>query len=216
MAKMDAVLFDLDGTLLNSHDLILASMDYAVSTVLGKKLPEAQLMQYVGTPLDPQMLIFADGDEELGARLSAAYRQYNESVHDQRVKAYPGIDDALRQIQQAGIPMGVVTSKRHRLAQRGVEIIGLADYMQLLIGPDDFPAHKPDPGPVLEACRRMGVDPARCAYVGDSPFDMHAGVAAGCAAVGCTWGFFAREALEAEHPAHIINDPQQLVCIALG
>ena len=206
-----AVIFDLDGTLQDSYQLILSSMQHAIGTVLGKSLPDAELMRYVGTPLDWQMVVFADGNEELGAELARVYRAHNEAAHDGLVTPYPGVARTLQALRDAGIPMAVVTGKRHRLAQRGLDVCGLGSFMEFVIGPDDFPAHKPDPGPILEACRRLGARPQSCAYVGDSPFDMHAAVGAGCSAIACTWGFFPKETLLAEGPTYVIDTPVQLL-----
>ena len=76
----------------------------------------------------------------------------------------------------------------------------MSSYFDFLIGPDDFPEHKPEPGPVLEGCRRMGFNPANCVYVGDSPFDIHSGNGAGTTTIAVLWGMFTREKLAVENP----------------
>lgn len=207
--KIKAVLFDLDGTLLDTHDLILASFGHAVSEVLGKTFPEKVLMQKVGQPLDVQMWDFTD-DPAVHERLLSVYREHNHRIHDQYVHAFPGIAEALAQLKGLGVPMGVVTSKRHALAQRGLDVCGLAEFAACLVGPDDYPAHKPDPGPVRYGCELLGFSSDECVYVGDSPFDMQAGNAAGCTTIAVSWGMFDREVLEAQSPAFMISSADEL------
>ena len=180
MNDIQGVLFDADGTLIDTYDIILASMRYAVNDVLGCSLDDAELMAGVGTPLYDQMLHFTGGDA--------------------RIRAFGDTKAALERFQAAGIPMGVVTSKRHAMAQRGLEMSGIADHFQFLIGHDDWPEHKPAPGPILRGCELLGVAPECGLYVGDSPFDIQAGNAAGCATAAALWGMFPCEALAAERP----------------
>ena len=183
----------------------------AINDVLGRDLSDDALMAGVGTPLRDQMVGFAEGDEALADQLLRTYREHNVAVHDANVRAFPGTREALERLRAAGIPMGVVTSKRHALAQRGLDMSGIAAFFDLLIAPDDWPEHKPAPGPILRACELMGLDPARCLYVGDSPFDIQAGNAAGCPTVAALWGMFPSEALAAERPAMACPSLTELV-----
>ncbi|MEC4175010.1 HAD-IA family hydrolase [Adlercreutzia sp. R7] len=208
MNNIQGVLFDADGTLIDTYDIILASMRYTINDVLGCDLPDEALMAGVGTPLYDQMLGFAEGDEALAEHLLSTYREHNVAVHDASVRAFPDTRAALERLRAAGVPMGVVTSKRHALAQRGLDMGGIGDLFDVLIAPDDWPEHKPAPGPILRACELMGLDASHCLYVGDSPFDMQAGNAAGCATVAALWGMFPREALAAENPT--------MMCDSLG
>lgn len=138
----DTVLFDLDGTLLDTYEMILISMRYTVNEVEGKKHTDEELMAGVGTPLYDQMLHFVHSDVNRAEELTTIYRSYNDSIHDERVGAFPGTKEALEQLSNAGYRMGVVTSKRHWLAQRGLEISGIADFFDVLIGADDWDEHK--------------------------------------------------------------------------
>ncbi len=196
---VSAVLFDNDGTLVDTHDLLLTSFQYATKEVLGEVFSEEMYMKGVGTPLADQMFDFTDDPAEAKELLSV-YRKYNKSIHDRMIKPFEGMDQALAQLKDAGLRLGVVTSKLHSLAWHGLEVTGLSSYFDFLIGPDDFPEHKPEPGPVLEGCRRMGFDPANCVYVGDSPFDIHSGNGAGTTTIAVLWGMFTREKLAVENP----------------
>lgn len=206
-----AVLFDLDGTLLDTHALLAVSYDHAVREVLHKEWPEEKLLSMVGRPLLETMVVFADGDEEVGAEMTRVYRAYNESIHDEYVRAYDGIPEALAELADRGIAMGLVTSKFHKLAWRGLEVCGISKYLTAMVAPDTFPVSKPDPAPVLHGCELLGLDPSEVVYVGDSPFDVHAGIGAGCRTIACTWGFFTQEQLEPEHPTVYCQSAADLV-----
>jgi pyrophosphatase PpaX len=193
------ILFDNDGTLVDTHDLILDSMRYATRTFLGKVFPDDVLMAKVGIPLAEQMLDFTDNLEQRD-ELLRVYRAYNHAKHDEAVHLFPGVAKGLAELQDADFKMGVVTSKKHWLAQRGLEITGAWPYLEGLIAPDDCPESKPHPGPILAGARMLGLAPEECMYVGDAPFDIAAGNAAGCLTVAAQWGMFDRAALEPEHP----------------
>lgn len=196
-----AILYDNDGTLVDTRDLILSSMRHTMTTVLGRDLPDDVLLQGVGTPLDTQLLAFADGDEQLGAELARVYREHNHAVHDAAVRLFPGVAGGLRDLQEAGFAQGVVTAKRHWLAQHGLEITGAWQYLDCLVGADDCPKGKPEPDSIVAGAKLLGVLPEECIYLGDSPYDMQAGIAAGCTTVAALWGMFSADELMAFNPA---------------
>ena len=210
-SDIKALLFDLDGTLLDTHDIILASFRYTMETILGKEFPEEVLMAKVGQPLDTQMEDFSDGDEALRQLLADTYRTHNDTIHDERVKAFPGVLEGLVRLRGMGYRLGVVTSKRHELAERGLRITGLVDNFECIVGSDDWPEHKPLPGCVVHGTELLGIETSECMYVGDSPFDMMAGNGAGCVTVAACWGMFPRDVLAQESPALLCDDMDELV-----
>ena len=159
--NIEGVLFDADGTLIDTYDIILRSMDHVLNEVHGFGLTDAELMAGVGTPLRDQMRGFARGDEALAAELSEAYRQHNDAIHDEGISAFPDTRAALERLAAAGFCMGVVTSKRHEMAALGLELSGISSFFDVLIGYDDFPECKPLPGPVLHGCERGACSRAR-------------------------------------------------------
>ena len=169
MNAASPILFDLDGTLLDTHDMILESMQYTINEVDGQNQNDEKLMAGVGTPLLDQMLHFTAGNKTRAEELVNIYRAYNDAIHDENIHAFPGTKEALGMLAQAGCRMGVVTSKRHWLAQRGLEICGLDSFFEFLVGSDDWPEHKPAPGPILHGCELLGIAPVQCIYIGDSP-----------------------------------------------
>ncbi len=204
MDGIRGILFDNDGTLVDTYDLILASFRHAVGQVLGCELPEEVLMHKVGQPLAEQVRDFSD-DPAAQAELLRVYREYNHAHHDQGAPAFPDVLDGLDRLQRAGFLLGVVTSKMHWLAWRGLTIAGATPYLQCCIGADDCPKFKPDPDPLVMGAHALGLQPEQCLYVGDSPFDIAAGNAAGCQTVAALWGMFPREVLAAENPTYFCN-----------
>lgn len=199
MRELDAVLFDFDGTVVDSYDLILESFHHAVREVLGVDYADEVLMRKVGQPLAVQMLDFTSS-LEVRDELCRVYRAYNAIVHDERIKSFPAVAETMRALRAAGLATGIVTSKRHDPAMRGLRVFGLEPLFDVVVGSDDCEGHKPDPAPIVHAAGLLGVDPARCAYVGDSPFDLQAGNAAGCLTVAAAWGMFPEPVLRAERP----------------
>ena len=215
MQRPEAVLFDNDGTLVDTYDLILASFRHCTREVLGVELPEDELMSNQGQPLDVQMMHLSD-DPEIQRLLLDSYRAHNHAHHDAAVSGFPGVREGLAHLAEAGISLGVVTSKTHWLAQRGFEILGLGSFFSALVGREDTVRHKPDPEPIAYGAALLGVDPRRCVYVGDSPFDMQAGQAAHAETIAVSWGSFSRERLEAEHPDAICDTFDELADVILA
>lgn len=203
--NIQAVLFDLDGTLLDTHDLLLTTFRYATRTVLRKTLPDELLMAKVGQPLNTQMWDFTD-DPSVHEELCRVYREYNAGVHDELIRLFDGTIPMLERLKEAGYPLAVVTSKRHEVAMRGIDLFNLGGYFRFVIGSDDWAEHKPHPGPVAHGCDLLECAAESCMYVGDSPFDMQAGNGAGCTTAAALWGMFPQAVLEAQHPTFVCAD----------
>lgn len=193
LKSVRAVLFDLDGTLVDTEELILASARHATQTVLGEALPDDVLRHNIGVPLRVQMGEYAPDHVD---ELLAAYRAHNEIVHDDLIREYPGTEEALQAVRSAGYPMAIVTSKSRSVAQRGLDYFALGRFFEFVVGYEDTTIHKPQAEPVLEAARRLGVSAGQCVYVGDSPHDMSAGKAAGALTAAAMWGPFPDRVLE--------------------
>ena len=210
--RIAGVLFDLDGTLLDTHDLILASFRHATAHVLGAPLPDERLMAKVGVPLAQQMADFSD-DPAVQQRLRDVYRAYNHAHHDEMVREFAGMSRTVDELRKRGMRLGVVTSKRRELALRGLALFEFDGAFEFVIGSDDCERHKPDPEPILMGCGRLGLEPAACVYVGDSPFDLQAARAAGATAVAALWGMFPEGALTAERPDAMCRRPEELLAV---
>jgi pyrophosphatase PpaX len=207
--RLPVVLFDLDGTVIDSGGIILASMRHAATTVLGRDFPDEELMRAVGGPgLEHQM---RELDPERIDELIHVYRAHNEPLHETLV-CCSGMDDALARLKQEGRTLGIVTAKRRSTAELAFEHVPFGHLFDVIVGGDETERHKPDPEPIVLALERLGARAQDAAYVGDSPFDIAAGKAAGVFTVGVTWGrIHGRERLEPEHPDAIVDTPRELL-----
>jgi len=199
-STLRAVLFDLDGTLIDSIGLIVDAMHYAFEGFDGTVPADSAWMAGIGTPLYKQLALYARSPEEL-EMLRERYRAFQFIHHDSVIKEYPGTTAVLENLHARGIVMGIVTSKGDELARRGLELTGLAKYLPVVISADSVTKHKPEPEPVLLALERLGIRPDEALMVGESPHDISSGNAAGVRTVGALWGPFAREQIAVAKPA---------------
>ena len=184
--RFPTVLFDLDGTLIDSGAMILSSFRHATRTVLGRTIPDDVLVAACGgATIHDQMRAFAD--EDLVEELVRVYREHNEPLHAD-LRAFDGLDGVLARLARERRKLGVVTSKRRKTVALAFAVLPIEGYFDAIVTSDDVERHKPDPEPVLVALERLGSKPDEAAFVGDSPFDVAAGKAAGCFAVAVSWG----------------------------
>ena len=205
--RFPVVLFDLDGTLIDSGPMIVASMKHAAKSVLGRDIPEEVLSAAVGGPgLVAQMQALAPDRVD---DLVAAYREHNEPLHE-TLECCVGMEEVLATLQARGHRLGIVTAKRRLTADLAFARLPIEHLFETVVGGDETKDHKPHPAPLLLALERLGAAPEDAAYVGDSPFDMQAAKAAGMHAVGVTWGgIHGREALTAAD--EIVDTAEELL-----
>jgi pyrophosphatase PpaX len=207
--RYPVVLFDLDGTVIDSGSIILASMRHAAQTVLGREIPDEQLVAAVGGPglVEQMRILDADRVDEL----VECYRAHNEPLHSELGEC-AGMTDALTTLKEQGRRLGIVTAKRRATVDLAFRYLPLEAFFEVVVGSDDTETHKPDPAPLVYALEQLDADPDDAAYVGDSPFDVRAAKAAGLHAVAVTWGgIHRRERLEAEGPDAIVSDTDELL-----
>ncbi|HEY2072378.1 MAG TPA: HAD-IA family hydrolase [Gaiellaceae bacterium] len=207
--RYPVVLFDLDGTVIDSGGIILASMRHATREVLGRDYPDDVLMQAVGGPgLEAQMAAL---DPERVDELITVYRAHNEPLHEELL-CCDGMDDVLERLHREGRRLGVVSAKRRVTVELAFEHVPLGHLFEAIVGGDETTRHKPDPEPLLLGAERMGASPQETVYVGDSPFDVRAAKAAGMGSVAVTWGrIHDRSRLEREQPDAIVDTAEELL-----
>jgi pyrophosphatase PpaX len=209
------VLFDLDGTLADTVDLILKSYRYTMEVHLGEAPPDARFLETIGQPLPIQLAEFARSEDERLAMLET-YVVYQRSVHDEMVQPFPGAIDVVNQLKDRGTRLGVVTSKGHRIARQTMEVCGLHDLFELVVCGDQVERGKPHPEPVLTAMAALGIhhDPTRVLFVGDSPHDLRAGKSAGTKTAAVGWGPIEHRVLRAESPDYFLDQMEDLLGLA--
>lgn len=199
-----AVLFDLDGTLIDSIELILNSAKHAFRDREGHIPSDAEWLTGVGIPLATMFRRYALDDADVDA-LIGKYREYQLANHDRLVRSYHLVVETVDKLRATGHPLGIVTSKTGWLAQRGLDNVGLGSHFDIIVGCDTCDLHKPDPGPVLFALDRLGYAPEDAVFVGDSIYDMQAGNAAGVTTIAALWGPFTRDDLMPSNPRHFLE-----------
>jgi len=207
--KLRAVLFDLDGTLIDSIGLIVDAMHHAFDGFTGTIPEDSAWMAGIGTPLFKQLALYARSPEELEL-LREKYRAYQFVHHDRVIKEYPGTGAVLENLHARGLVMGIVTSKGDELSRRGLELTGLAKYLPVVISADSVTKYKPEPEPVLLALERLGVSADSAVMLGDSPHDISSGNAAGVRTIGALWGPFTREQIAVAKPTYWISNISEL------
>jgi pyrophosphatase PpaX len=207
--RYPVVLFDLDGTVIDTGAIILASMRHAAETVIGGEYTDEQLMAAVGGPgLEAQMQAL---DPQRVDELVRVYRAHNEPLHD-TIAVCAGMDVVLDELRDRGHRLGIVTAKRRSTVDLAFARIPIEHLFDTVVGGDETERHKPDPQPLQLALERMGASADEAAYVGDSPFDMQAAKAAGLFAIGVSWGrIHAAEKLE--HADVVIDDARELLAL---
>jgi pyrophosphatase PpaX len=208
--RFPVVLFDLDGTLIDSGPMIVSSMKHAARVVLGREVEERLLTAAIGGPgLVAQMRAL---DPERVDDLVRAYREHNEPLHDE-LEAFWEVVEVLPRLRSEGRRLGIVTAKRRSTVRLAFERLpGLEQRFDVLVAAEDTERHKPDPEPILLALARLGARPEEAAYVGDSPFDIRAAKAAGVHAVAVAWGgIHEPDRLRSEAPDAFVEHAEELL-----
>lgn len=197
--RIRAVLYDFDGTLADSTDLIMRSYRHTMSTHLGRVPPDEDWLSGFGMTLETQLARFARHPDEATAMLDT-YRDFQDTIHDDLLRPFPGAAETVAELERRGYLLAIVTSKHRRAALRGMELCGIVSHFDVIVTPEDVREPKPHPEPVLFALEKLGVRPEEALFVGDSPHDIAAGRAAGTRTAGVLWGPFPHEALEKAAP----------------
>ncbi len=235
MSNCRCVLFDLDGTLVDTTTLIFASYRHTLASVFGYEASHAQLLAQYGKPLLETMRSFVDeirrergklgaaaweeaSDSELLEHLVQQYRRFNLARHDELIRSFPGVNETLAALAGRGYRLGVVTSKGRHTTELSLARYQLRHFMSVVVALEDTPHHKPHPEPVLIAARQLGLAVGECLLVGDSVFDLRAGRAAGARTGAALWGPFDERDLAAEQPDLLLPEIAALLahCPALA
>ena len=211
------VLFDLDGTIVDSIALLTASMEHAFAGRTHRPT-EAEWIAGIGRPLDDILRPWSADEADLDL-VRDRYRTFQRAHHDAMTTAYPGAVETIRALHADGHALGIVTSKLEVWARRSLALIGVEGCFQVVVGIDATTRHKPDPEPVRFALHALGEPtPAHAVFIGDSTHDMHAGRAAGVQTAAALWGPNTRAVLEPTAPDHWLHGfgDVRLVVRAIG
>lgn len=189
--RWQTVLFDLDGTLCDTIDLIIASYRHAYQQVLGRDEDEQVIRGSIGKTLRDTFSV-----HERAELLESTYVDYNLANLARLQRTYEGVRELVVELVDAGVRCGIVTSKRTATAHLSLEAAGLDGLIEVLGAMEDSTRHKPDPEPLTNALAKLGSDGTCVVYVGDATVDLLAANAAGIAGIGVLWGAGVRDDLE--------------------
>ena len=185
--KYNTVLFDMDGTLMDSNELICDSWHYTMGTLTDRTITEEEIRGTLGEPLVDSMLrLLPDVDVELALE---TYRVYQRGIYLDRIKLFPGTEEFLHAVKKTGSAMAIVTSRMRSSTERGLNHVGITDFFDLILTVEDTPVGKPDPAPLYLALDKLGRAPEDAIFIGDTTHDVEAGLAAGVFTLLVDWSF---------------------------
>lgn len=208
---ISTVLFDLDGTIIDTNELIIRSFLHALEGVTEEPMTREKIVPHMGFALVDQIKFFT-GLEQVD-ELVAKYREFNIGKHDELVTEFPHVRDVLEELKNRGVRMGVVTNKMRVTTMMGLRLCSLEPYMDVVITVDDVTNGKPHPEPVLKAVELLGAAPEATLMVGDSQYDLIAGRDAGTRTAGVSWSLKGEEYLQTFRPDYMLRDMRDLLDI---
>lgn len=208
---IECVLFDLDGTIVNTNELIISSFMHALKENNLPALTREEIIPHMGTTLQQQMSAFSGLQDTSVLELS--YRSYNYAHHDKLIRSFPHVNETMEGLLSRGIKLGIVTTKIRPTTLKALEMFDLLKYMETIVTVNDVSQAKPHPEPVLTAVANLGVDPARTLMVGDSAVDIQSAKAAGVRVAAVAWSLKGEDTLRKYDPDYIIHDMKDLYTI---
>lgn len=208
---IQTVLFDLDGTIIDTNELIIQSFLHTFEGVTEKPVTRELIIPNMGRPLVEQMQFFTGRTEV--EDLVQKYRAFNIERHDELVTEFPRVKETVAELNAAGIKLGIVTSKVRLTSLMGLKLCGLSDYFQTIVSVDDVQKAKPDPEGIRKAMKELGSNADQTIMVGDSHYDIEAAHNAGVQSAGVAWSMKGIDYLQSYKPTYIIDDIRELLAI---
>lgn len=208
--KIDTLLFDLDGTLIDTNELIIKSYLHTFEEYYPGEYVREDVLPFMGPPLRE---VFDRIDMEKSEEMVKTYRTYNLAKHDELVTAFDGVVDTIQHLHQLGFKLAIVTTKIADTAMMGLKLTGLDEYFDVVIALEDVEEPKPDPEPVYTALQRLGAKPENAMMIGDNHHDILSGKNAGTQTAGVAWSLKGKEHLLTYEPDYILDDIKDLLTI---
>ncbi|GAE33098.1 pyrophosphatase PpaX [Halalkalibacter akibai] len=208
--NIDTLLFDLDGTLINTNELIIASFLHTLEHYKPGEYTREHAIEFIGPPLTDS---FESVDPERVEDMIQTYRTFNHAKHDELVTEYEGVYETIEQLHQKGYKLAIVTTKIRKTALMGLELTGLAKFFDVVVGLDDVEKAKPDPEPLEKALKALGSSKETAMMIGDSHFDVLAGKNLGVPTAVVGWSIKGEEKIRTYEADYTLSNMRDLLAI---
>jgi len=208
--SIETILFDLDGTLIDTNELIHKSFEYTFDQY-GYSFSQEEILQFNGPPL---IKTFTDINPDLAEDMLETYRKHNLEHHNDYVKLFPNVKETLEILQANGKRLGIVSAKMRSGVVLGLEVTGIKHFFDAIVAIDDVKNPKPHPEPVLKGLKGLSGKPDSSLMVGDNYHDIESGKNAGLKTIAVGWSLKGEEYLQQFNPTYMIKDMRELLPIA--
>ncbi len=204
---VNTLLFDLDGTLIDTNELIISSFTHTLNHYYPNQYSREDILTFIGPPLYDT---FVEMDKERVSEMISTYREHNLAHHDSLVKEYEGVYETIKTLHEKGFKLGIVTTKMRNTVNMGLKLTGLDQFFEVVVTLDDVKKAKPDPEPVLLALSQLNSKVDEAIMVGDNHHDVLAGKNAGTLTAGVAWTIKGKEHLASYQPDYMLDHMSDL------
>lgn len=209
MDNIETILFDFDGTLVDTNELIYQSFVHTFHQ-FGYDFTREEILQFNGPPL---IETFETLDKDRAREMIQTYQTHNLAAHEQYMRLFPNVEETLEKLQAANIKLGIVSTKMRNAVDLGLEVTGISHYFDSVITLNDVEHAKPHPEPVLKGMDELNGDIETSLMVGDNYHDIVSGKQAGVRTAGVAWSLKGRDFLQSYEPTFMLEDMRDLLTI---
>jgi pyrophosphatase PpaX len=210
--KITTLLFDLDGTLIDTNELIISTYLNTLEKYFPSKYGREDVLPFLGPTLH-EVFGSMTPDPERVEEMVAAYRDYNLAKHDELVKEFAGVTETIQTLKERGYKLAVVTTKRHDVTLKGLRLMNLEQFFEVIVAYDHVTKTKPDPEPIFKALEQLDSTPSETIMVGDNFHDILAGKNAGTLTAGVAWSIKGRDYVASYEPDYMLENMTDLLTI---
>ncbi|PGU86445.1 pyrophosphatase PpaX [Bacillus cereus] len=208
--RINTVLFDLDGTLINTNELIISSFLHTLNTYYPNQYKREDVLPFIGPSLHDT---FSKIDKSKVEEMITSYRKFNHDHHDELVEEYETVYETVRELKKQGYKVGIVTTKARQTVEMGLQLSKLDEFFDVVVTIDDVEHVKPHPEPLQKALELLDAKPEEALMVGDNHHDIVGGQNAGTKTAAVSWTLKGRAYLEAYKPDFMLDKMSDLLPI---
>ncbi|WP_082233395.1 pyrophosphatase PpaX [Halobacillus massiliensis] len=211
--SINTILFDLDGTLIDTNELIISSFTHTLKNHADRPYTREEIIQFIGEPLKDSLASVNENEVE---EMIETYRKHNIANHENYVKAYDGVLETIRTLKEQNYQLGIVTTKMRQTVEIGMKMTELEGLFDTIVTLDDVVHAKPHPEPVMKALRSLNAPASKALMVGDNTHDIESGKNAGTKTAGVAWTLKGRNVLDELKPDYMLTNMRELLQITGG